>query len=80
MFLPALSLVIALHFPMQAAEVQNGVQAVRKRKRSEASGVRKKGDGKRQHVEKGLYSPRHSIFPSGSGCCHSFLLQNERVL
>lgn len=34
--------------------MQNGVHGLRKRRRSEGA-VRKKGDGKRQHVEKGSY-------------------------
>lgn len=46
-----------IYFLMQAAEEANGVQGVRKRKRSEAGGARKKGDGKRRHVERGMYQP-----------------------
>jgi hypothetical protein len=42
---------------VEAAEEANGVQGVRKRKRSEAGGARKKGDGKRRHVERVIPPP-----------------------
>ncbi|XP_024363483.1 uncharacterized protein [Physcomitrium patens] len=42
---------------VEAAELPNGLQGVRKRKRSEAGSVRKKSDVKRQHVERVIPQP-----------------------
>ncbi|KAG0569549.1 hypothetical protein KC19_6G098800 [Ceratodon purpureus] len=42
---------------LTASELQNGVQGPRKRKRTEAGGVKKKGDSKRQHVERVIPQP-----------------------
>ncbi|XP_024383806.1 uncharacterized protein [Physcomitrium patens] len=41
----------------EVSKVANGIQGVRKRKRSEATGVGRKGDSKRQHVERVIPPP-----------------------